>query len=120
MTEVTLVLILKIFDDYCTLIQSGERFYPRVTLCIIVSRRIRVGWLVGFYVQSTARSFRDGTPFTVPCEGRGPRFLQRSNQESNPGPSHGSLLHYHCLPPAPHVFGSVQITSHVMHFNFNL
>ena len=26
------------------------------------------GWLC--YVQSTARSFRDGTPFTVPCEGR--------------------------------------------------
>ena len=23
-----------------------------------------------FYVPSTARSFRDGTPFTVPCEGR--------------------------------------------------
>ena len=23
-----------------------------------------------FYVPSTARSFRDGTPFTVACEGR--------------------------------------------------
>ena len=29
-----------------------------------------VGWLVVFNVPSTARSFRDGTPFTVPCEGR--------------------------------------------------
>ena len=27
-------------------------------------------WLVVFNVPSTARSFRDGTPFTVPCEGR--------------------------------------------------
>ena len=26
--------------------------------------------LVVFNVPSTARSFRDGTPFTVPCEGR--------------------------------------------------
>ena len=29
-----------------------------------------VGGLVVFSVPSTARSFRDGTPFTVPCEGR--------------------------------------------------
>ena len=27
-------------------------------------------WLVVFNIPSTARSFRDGTPFTVPCEGR--------------------------------------------------
>ena len=26
-----------------------------------------VGWLVEFYVPSTARSFRDGTPFSCPC-----------------------------------------------------
>ena len=29
-----------------------------------------VGWLIVFNVPLTARSFRDGTPFTVPCEGR--------------------------------------------------
>ena len=29
-----------------------------------------VGWLVVFNVPSTSRSFRDGTLFTVPCEGR--------------------------------------------------
>ena len=28
-----------------------------------------LGWLVVFNVPSTARSFRDGTPFTVPCKG---------------------------------------------------
>ena len=28
-----------------------------------------VGWLVVFHVPSTALSFRDGIPFTVPCEG---------------------------------------------------
>ena len=27
-------------------------------------------WLVVFNVSLTARSFRDGTPFTVPCVGR--------------------------------------------------
>ena len=27
-----------------------------------------------FYVPSTARSFRDGTPFTVPWKGREPRY----------------------------------------------
>ena len=37
----------------------------------------KVGWLVLFYVPSTARSFRDGTPFTVPCEGREARFLKQ-------------------------------------------
>ena len=29
-----------------------------------------VGGLVVFNVPSTVRSFRDGTPFTVPCQGR--------------------------------------------------
>ena len=43
--------------------------------------------MVVFYIPLTARSFRDGTPFTVPCEGREPRFLHRSRRESNPGPS---------------------------------
>ena len=35
-------------------------------------------------VPSTARSFRDGPPFTVPCEGSETRFLH-SHRESNPG-----------------------------------
>ena len=38
-----------------------------------------IGWLVVFYVPSTAMSFRDGTPFTVPWEGREARFLHHSN-----------------------------------------
>ena len=36
-----------------------------------------VGWLIVFSVISTARSFRDSAPFTVPCEGREARFLHR-------------------------------------------
>ena len=39
--------------------------------------------------------------FTVPCEGREAGFLLHSHQESNPGSSHGSLLHNHCATPAP-------------------
>ena len=42
-------------------------------------------WLVVFYVPSTARSFRDGTPiycpFSVPCEGREARFPHESNPD---------------------------------------
>ena len=37
--------------------------------------------LVVFYVPLTARSFRDGTPFTVPCEGHEAQFLHRSHRE---------------------------------------
>ena len=54
------------------------------------------GWLVVFNVPSTARSFKDGTPFTVSCEGREARFLHRSHRESNPGPLRGSPLHNRC------------------------
>ena len=57
-------------------------------------------WLVVFYVPSTARSFRDRAPFTVPCEGCKARFLHHSHRESNPGPMRGSPLHYHCATPA--------------------
>ena len=46
-----------------------------------------------FYVPSTARSFRDGTPFIVPCEGREARFLHRSHRKSNSGLLHGRPLH---------------------------
>ena len=68
----------------------------------IVSKRQAVwlvSWLVVFYVPSRARSFMDGTPFTVPCEGREAGFLHRSHRESNPGPSRGSLLKYRCATP---------------------
>ena len=40
-------------------------------------------------------------PFTLPCEGRGARFLHRFHRESNPGPPRGSPLHYCCATPAP-------------------
>ena len=40
-------------------------------------------------------------PYTVPCERREARSLQRSHRELNPGPSHGSALHYLCTTPAP-------------------
>ena len=53
---------------------------------------IDFGWLVVFYVPSTARSFRDGTPINCPLKGREARFLHRSYMESNPGPSHGNLI----------------------------
>ena len=59
------------------------------------------GWLVVFNVPSTVRSFRDGTPFTVPCEGCEARFLHRTNRESNLGPSCRSPLHNCCTMQAP-------------------
>ena len=37
-----------------------------------VQPQVSVGWLVVFYVPSTARSFREGIP-SVPCEGCGAR-----------------------------------------------
>ena len=37
-----------------------------------------------FYVPSPARSFRNGTPYTVPCKGREAQFLHRFYWESNP------------------------------------
>ena len=60
-----------------------------------------VGWLVVFNAPSTVRSFRDGTPFTVPCEGREARFLNRTHQGTNPVPSRDSPLHTRCATPAP-------------------
>ena len=54
-----------------------------------------------FYIRLTARSFRDGTPFTVPCGGREARFLHRSHRELNPGPSRGSPLHHRIASWAP-------------------
>ena len=57
------------------------------------------GWLVVFYIPSTARSFREGTPCTVPCEGREARFLHCTPWESNPRPSRGSPLLYTTAAP---------------------
>ena len=37
---------------------------------------VMVGWLVVFNVPSTARSFRNGTPFTVHCEGLFPSGIE--------------------------------------------
>ena len=52
------------------------------------------GWLVVFYVPSTAMSLRDNPIYWK-------SVLHRSQRESNPGPSRGSPLHYRCATPAP-------------------
>ena len=52
------------------------------------------GWLVVFYVPSTARSF------TVPCDGHEAQLIHRTHRESNHGPSRGSPLLYRCATPA--------------------
>ena len=48
--------------------------------------------VVVFYVPSTAGSFRDGSPFTIPCKGCEAQFLHRSHRESNPWPLRGSPI----------------------------
>ena len=70
-------------------------------LCKFIRTNTVMVWLVVSYVPSTARSFRDGTPFTVHCKGREARLIHRTHRESNPGPSRGSPLHYRCATPAP-------------------
>ena len=60
-----------------------------------------VGRLVVFNVPLTARSFRDSTLFTVPCEGHQAGFLHSSHRESNPGPPHTSPFHNRCTTLAP-------------------
>ena len=52
------------------------------------------GWVVMLYVPSTARSFRDGTPFTVDVE-LGFYTVPTGN---------GCPFHYHCTTPAPPVY----------------
>ena len=59
---------------------------PRIILSIF-----SLFCLFVFYVPSTARSFRDGTPIYW---------------ELNPGPSRGSSLLYRCATPAPFYFQS--------------
>ena len=51
-------------------------------------------WLVVFYVPSTARSFRDGTPIYCPLRRTFPPGIE-------PGPWHCSPLHNRCATPAP-------------------
>ena len=52
-----------------------------------------VGWLC-FTSHGQRGHLEMAPPFAVPCEGCEARFLHRSHRESNPGPSHGSPLHY--------------------------
>ena len=61
-----------------------------------------VGWLCFMYHRQRGH-LEMAPPFTVPCEGREARFLQRSHWESNTWPSHGSPLHYCCAMPAPRI-----------------
>ena len=66
-------------NDYCNNINIPARavhyimFFMACLLQLIlysphsrVLKVLMVGWLVEFYVPSTARSFRDGTPFSCP------------------------------------------------------
>ena len=48
----------------------------------------RVGWL-RFTSHRQRGHLETAPPFTVPCAGHETRFLNRSHQESNPGPSRG-------------------------------
>ena len=59
-----------------------------------------VGWL--YFTSHRQRGHLEtAPPFTVPCEGREARFLNRSHRESNPGSLRGSPLNYLCATPAP-------------------
>ena len=59
-----------------------------------------VGWLC--FTSHRQRGHLETAPlFTVPCEGRGVRFLHRFHRESNLGLSHGSPLHQRWAIPAP-------------------
>ena len=62
---------------------------------------IYVGWLC-FTFHRQRGHLEMTPPFTVPCDGREAGFLHRPHQESNPGPSRGSSLYYHCATPAQH------------------
>ena len=53
--------------------------YMHTLLSILTSQKstkVCRSRLVVFYLESTARSFREGTPFTVPCKGREAQFLR--------------------------------------------
>ena len=72
------------------------------------------GWLC-FTSHQQRGHLETALPFTVPCEGREVRFLHRSHRESNPGPSRGSPLHYHCATPAP-LLPSKQMTKNLRRY----
>ena len=61
-----------------------------------------VGWLC-LTSHRHREMARDGTPFTVLCEGREARFLHLSKRESNPRSSCGSTLLNCCTMPAPYL-----------------
>ena len=64
-----------------------------------------VGWLVVFNIPFTTRSFRDGTPFTVPCEGREARFLHRTHRRTGDRFPMDTVLSMGCLnQPTNHPF----------------
>ena len=75
--------------------------------------RLSFGWLVVFFVPSTARSFRDGTPIYCP--------LRRTRSSVNtpfplgiePGPSRGSPLLYRCATQAPYFFWTLTSIFHI-------
>ena len=71
-----------------------------------------MGWLC-FTSHRQRGHLETPSPFTVPCEGSETRFLHLSHQESNPGSSRGSPLHYRCATPAPH-------TKKLEHFIFSI
>ena len=56
---------------------------------VIAHRILFVGWFAGWlcFTSHLQRGHLETAhPFTVPCEGREPRFLDRSHREPNPGP----------------------------------
>ena len=64
-------------------------------------------WLVGWLCFTSHRQrghLETAPPFTVPCEGHEAQSLHRSHQESNPGPSRSSPVHYHYATPAPPLY----------------
>ena len=62
-----------------------------------------IGWLC--FTSHRQRGYLEmAPPFTVPCERREARFLNRTHREFNPGPSRGSPLHNRCAVPAQHTY----------------
>ena len=75
----------------------------------------RFGWLVVFYVPSTAMSFRDDT--SIYCTLRRTWSLVNTlfPPGIEPGPSRGSLLHYRCTTPAPPVLQKLELSKTVFY-----
>ena len=64
---------------------------------------VDIEWLVDWLCFASHRQqghLETASPFTVLFEGCEARFLHCFHQESNPGPSRGSPLHYRCATPA--------------------